>query len=225
MFIGHFAPAFVAAAVSPERPRLGLMFVAAQLVDWAFFIFSIVGVEHMRIVDPPASAMSPIDFHHMPYTHSLIGTAIFAAAFLGVVAVLRRDLKLGLLAGLVVLSHWLMDWLVHVPDLTLDGTPPKLGLGLWDMPWVAIPLELGLTLGAFAFYLRRTRGPAGPPAILIGVMLLLQAISWFGPQPESAEVVFAMQALLAFGIMTALATWVGENRWFRKRGNLAFALQ
>ncbi|NBB24571.1 hypothetical protein GVM20_05490 [Porphyrobacter sp. SLTP] len=225
MFIGHFAPAFVAAAVSPERPRLGLMFVAAQLVDWAFFIFTIVGVEHMRIVDPPASVMSPIDFHHMPYTHSLIGTAIFAAALLGVVAVQRRDLKLGVLAGLVVLSHWLLDWLVHVPDLTLDGTPPKLGLGLWDMPWVAIPLELGVTLGAFAFYLRRTRGPAGPPAILIGVMLLFQAISWFGPHPESAGVFFAMQALLAFGIMTALATWVGENRWFRKRGNLAFALQ
>jgi len=225
MFIGHFAPAFVAAAVSPERPRLGMMFVAAQLVDWAFFIFSIAGLEHMRIVDPPASVMSPIDFHDMPYTHSLIGVTIWAALMLGVVAVQRRDLKLAALAGLVVMSHWLMDWLVHVPDLTIDGTPPKLGLGLWNFPWIAIPLELALTLGAFALYLRRTRGPAGPPAILIGVMLLLQAISWFGPHPESAGLFFALQALFAFAIMTALATWVGENRWFRKRGNLAFALQ
>lgn len=225
MFIGHFAPAFIAAAVSPERPRLGLMFVAAQLVDWGFFLLTLAGVEHMRIVDPPASVMAPIDFYHMPFTHSLIGAAIWAAAMLGVVAVLRRDLVLGALAGLVVLSHWLLDWLVHVPDLTIDGTPPKLGLGLWNLPWVAIPLELGLTLAAFAFYLRRTRGPAGPPAILIGVMLLLQAISWFGPHPTSAGAAFAIQALFAFGLMTVLATWVGENRWFRKRGNLAFALQ
>jgi hypothetical protein len=225
MFIGHFAPAFVAAAISPERPRLGMMFVAAQLVDWAFFLFTMVGVEHMRVVDPPASVMAPIDFHHMPYTHSLIGAGLWAAVMLGVVTIYRRDWQLGALAAMVVLSHWLLDWLVHVPDLTIDGTPPKLGLGLWNLPWVAIPLELGLTLGAFAFYLRRTRGPAGPPAILIGVMLLLQAISWFGPHPESAGLFFAMQALIAFAVMTGLATWAGENRWFRKRGNLAFALQ
>ena len=225
MFIGHFAPAFIAAAVSPERPRLGTMFVAAQLVDWAFFLFTMVGVEQMRVVDPPASVMAPIDFFHMPYTHSLIGVGVWAAAMLGVIAVYRRDWQLGGLAGLVVLSHWLLDWLVHVPDLTIDGTPPKLGLGLWNLPWLAIPLELGLTLGAFAFYMRRTRGPAGPPSILIGVMLLLQAISWFGPHPESAGLFFALQALVAFTVMTALATWVGENRWFRKRGNLAFALQ
>ncbi len=221
MFIGHFAPAFIAAAVSPERPRLGMMFVAAQLVDWAFFVLTIVGLEGMRIVDPPASVMMPIDYHHMPYTHSLLGTAIFAAVFLGVAAVRRRDLRLGMLAGMVVLSHWLLDLLVHVPDLTLDGTPPKLGLGLWNMPWVAIPLELALILGAFAFYLRRTRGPAGPPAVLLGVMLLFQAISWFGPHPTSAGLFFALQALFAFAVMTGLAAWAGENRWFRKRGGLA----
>jgi hypothetical protein len=222
MFIGHFAPAFAAAAISPERPRLGTMFVAAQLVDWGFFTLATIGVERMR-VDPAASVMVPFDLYHMPYTHSLLGAAIWAAAFLGVVAVYQRNLMVGALAGLVVLSHWLLDWLVHVPDLTIDGTPPKLGLGLWNYPWVAIPLELGLTLAAFAFYLRRTRGPVGPPAVLIGVMLLLQAINWFGPHPESAGPFLYLQALLAFGVMTALAVWVGENRWFRKRGGLALS--
>ena len=56
-------------------------------------------------------------------------------------------------------------------------------------------------------------------------MLLLQALSWFGPHPQTAGVFFALQALIAFAVITMLATWVGENRWFRKRGNLAFALQ
>lgn len=141
------------------------------------------------------------------------------------VAILHRNLFAGTLAGLVVLSHWLLDWVVHVPDLTLDGQPPKFGLGLWDYPWVAIPLELGLTLGAFAFYLRRTRGPVGPPAVLLGAMLLLQAINWFAPHPETAGPFLYIQALVAFGILTALAVWVGENRWFHKRGSLAFSLQ
>jgi hypothetical protein len=220
MFIGHFAPAFVAAAVSPERPRLATMFVAGQLVDWGFFSLALVGAEHMR-VDPAASAMVPFDLYDMPYTHSLIGTAIWAAAFCGIVALWRRDLALGVLAGLVALSHWLLDWLVHVPDLTIDGTPPKFGLGLWDLPWVAIPLELALTAGAFVFFMRRTRGPLGPPLVLAGVMLLFQLANWFAPHPESAGPFLYLQALFAFGVLTAIATWVGENRWFRKRGGLA----
>ena len=220
MFIGHFAPALVAAAVSPERPRLGMMFVAAQLVDWGFFTLAIFGVEAMRI-DPATSVMVPFDLYHMPYTHSLIGTGIWAAACLGVVAIWQRSLRLGLLAGLVVLSHWLLDFVVHVPDLTIDGTPPKLGLGLWNVPWVAIPLELGLTAGALAFYLRRTRGPIGPPLVLAGVMLAFQLVNWFAPHPSTAGLFLYLQALLAFGVLTALAAWVGENRRFRKRGGLA----
>ncbi len=220
MFIGHFAPAFVAAAVSPERPRLGLMFVAAQLIDWGFFTLALFGMEAMRI-DPAASVMVPFDLHHMPYTHSLLGAGVWAAALLAVIAIHRRSMHLGVLAGMVVVSHWFLDLLVHVPDLTLDGTPPKLGLGLWNMPWVAVPLELGLTLGAFAFYLSRTRGPAGPPLVLAGVLLTLQAVNWLAPHPAEAGPFVYLQALIAFALLTALAAWVGENRWFRKRGGLA----
>ena len=220
MFIGHFAPALVAAALSTERPKLGTLFLAAQLVDWGFFTLALFGIEAMR-VDPGASVMVPFDLYHMPFTHSLLGTAIWAGAFLGVVAVRQRDVRLAVLAGLVVLSHWLLDFLVHVPDLTLDGTPPKLGLGLWNMPWIAMPLELGLIGGALAFYLRRTRGPAGPPLVLAGVMLLFQLVNWFAPHPASAGPFLYIQALVAFGVLTALAAWVGENRWFRKRGGLA----
>lgn len=220
MFIGHFAPAFVAAAVSPARPRLGTMFVAAQLVDWGFFTFALFGVEKMR-VDPAASVMVPFDLYDMPYTHSLVGNAIWAAALFAVVAIWQRNWRVGALAGIVALSHWLCDLIVHVPDLTLDGTPPKLGLGLWNIPWAAIPLELALTFGAFAFYLRRTRGPAGPPIILAGVMLLFQVVNWFAPHPASAGPFLYLQALFAFGVLTMLAAWVGENRWFRRRGGLA----
>lgn len=75
MFIGHFAPAFIAAAVSPQSPRLGTVFVAAQLIDWGFFALALIGVEKLR-VDPDVSAMVPLDLYHMPYTHSLLGAGI-----------------------------------------------------------------------------------------------------------------------------------------------------
>ena len=213
MFIGHFAPAFVAAGVSPERPRLGAMFVAAQLADWAFFSLALVGV------------MVPFDLYDLPFTHSLIGTTILATAFLGVVAIWRRNLRLGVLAGLVALSHWFADWLVHVPDLTLGGAPPKFGLGLWNYPWVAIPLELALTFGAFAFFMRRTRGPMGPPLVLVGTMLLFQIVNWFAPHPDSAGPLLYLQALFVFAVLTGIAVWVGENRWFKRRGGLASSAQ
>ena len=222
MFIGHFAPAFIAAAVSPRSPKLGVLFVAAQLVDWAFFSFALVGIEAMRI-DPAASVMVPFDLYDMPLTHSLAGTLVFAAVFAGVVTVWQRNADAGLLAGLVVLSHWLLDWLVHVPDLTLAGEPPKYGLGLWDYPWIAIPLELALVGAALTFYIRRTRGPAGPVAVLLAVMVVMQAINWFGPHPAAAGLALYLQALAAFGVLTALAYWVSTNRRPKVRRGLAWS--
>ena len=50
MFIGHFAPAFAARAVTAEAPKLGTLFIAAQLTDWAFFLFALGGIEHLRLV-------------------------------------------------------------------------------------------------------------------------------------------------------------------------------
>jgi len=222
VFIGHFAPAFIAAAVSPRSPKLGTLFVAAQLVDWAFFSLALVGVEKMRI-DPAASVMVPFDLYHMPYTHSLAGTFVFAAVFAGIVTLWQRNPLGGVLAGLVVLSHWVLDWLVHPADLTLAGSPPKLGLGLWDYPWVAIPLELALIGGAFAFYLRRTHGPVGPPAVLMTVMLLLQAVNWFAPHPDEMSAAIPLQAFAAFGLLTALAVWVSTNRGVKVRRGLAWS--
>ncbi|NJM51730.1 MAG: hypothetical protein HC843_13405 [Sphingomonadales bacterium] len=77
MFIGHYAPAFVAAA-HPKGPSLGTTFIAAQLVDIAFFAFVLTGTEKMRIT-PGMTVMNPFDLFYMPYTHSLAGGIVFAA--------------------------------------------------------------------------------------------------------------------------------------------------
>ena len=211
MFIGHFAPAFVAAAVTPDRPRLGIYFLAAQLVDWAFFAFVLIGVEDLRIV-PGITAMNPMDLYHMPYTHSLLGSAGFAAGFAVIVWLLTRDRVVGLLAGAVVLSHWLLDLLVHRPDLTLAGDPPKFGFGLWNYPAIEMPLELALTFGALALLLSRTRGPSGPAIIFGVVLLLVQAFNWFGPEPEAVTPALSYTALFAYGLITLIAWWLGHTR-------------
>lgn len=220
MFIGHFAPAFIAAAAYSRGPKLGTYFIAAQLVDWGFFGLAMIGVERMRI-DPDATVMVPFDLYHMPFTHSIVGTAAWALAFGLVIALWHRDSVAGMLSAGVVASHWLLDWLTHRPDLTFAGGDNVYGLGLWNFPEIAMPLEIGITLAAFIYYVRKSRGPAAQPMILISVMLTLQAINWFAPHPAQAGLGLYLQALFAFAILTGLAVWVGENRYFTHRGGLA----
>ena len=222
MFIGHWAPAFAAAAIGPRAPGLGTLFIAGQLVDWGFFVLATVGIEKMR-VDPGATEMVPFDLYHMPYTHSLLGTALWALAFAVLLFTWRRDAVKALIGGLVVLSHWPIDWLVHRPDLTLAGGAETMGLGLWNTPAIAIPLELALTIGAWWLWVARTKGPVLPPWILLGFLLLLQAFNWFGPPPATAGFGLCASALFAFGLAAALAWWVGGTRWHRREVGLAVA--
>lgn len=222
MYIGHFAPALAVSAATREAPRLGTLFVAAQLVDLAFFCFVILGVENMRVV-PGITAMNPMDLYHMPYTHSLLAASLWGLGFGLVVAVAARSLSAGIWTAVVVASHWLLDLLVHRPDLTLSGGPEKLGFGLWDYPWVAMPLELALVGLGFWLYLRNSRGPVGPPLILLGVMMLFQAINWFGPQPAEMSLALPLMALLSYAVLIALAYWVGTSRRPLRAPGLAMA--
>lgn len=188
----------------PRAPRLGTLFVAAQLVDWAFFALLLLGIERMRIT-PGISAMNPMDLYHLPYTHSLLGSALFAAGFGAVVFALTRKAATAMIAAAVALSHWFLDLLVHIPDLTLAGSPPKLGLGLWNYPAVEMPLELAITFAALLWYARK-RDPGRKQVIALGAALIvLQAINWFGPVATEVTAGTSMLAFFAYGVATVLA--------------------
>lgn len=209
MFIGHWAPA-LAVAARHKAPGLGALFIAGQLIDWAFFGLLLAGVEHMRF-SPGISVMNPMDLYHMPFTHSLLGAAGFAAAFAGLVWLASRDRLAALLGGAVVLSHWLLDLLVHVPDLTLAGSPPKLGLGLWNHPWVEMPLELGFTFGALWLYARARRPAPLRLGVLAAVLLLLQGVNWFAPAEPEVTAGTSLLAFFAYGLATLAAWWMGKS--------------
>ena len=213
MFVGHYAPALIAAA-HVRRPGLGAMFVAAQLVDIGFFAFVLADIEHLRIV-PGITEMNAMDLYDMPYTHSLLGGAVWATAFAVLVWAATRSRAGALAAGLVVLSHWVLDLLVHRPDLTLAGGPPKLGFGLWNLPAVEMPLELLLTAGAFAWFAWRTR-PVNAQGriglwVLAALLAVFQAIDWSGNVPASISEM-AATGLAAYLLAALVAWWVGRNR-------------
>ena len=214
MFIGHYSAAFIA-ATSPKAPQLGTLFVAVQLVDLAFFSFVLIGIEHMRLV-PGITAMNPMDLYDMPLTHSLVGAAGWAAGFALLLWLWRRNGVAALIGGAVVLSHWLIDLLVHRPDLTLAGGPPPFGLGLWNHPAIEMPLELVLAFGALAWFTARTRGPWIPVATLAVAMAAFQAFNWFGPEPativDPPPPSLAILGLVAYVLLALLAWWVSRTR-------------
>lgn len=210
MFIGHWAPALVA-ATHPRAPGLATLFVAGQLVDWGFFALLLAGEERMRIV-PGITVMNPLDLYHMPYTHSLVGSAVWAAGFAALVWLWRRDRIAAAIAAGVVLSHWLLDLLVHRPDLTIAGAPPKLGLGLWNHPWIAMPLELAMTFCALGWFVGRRPGPFLPVAVIAIVLLALQAVNWFGPVADEVTAATSLLAFFAYGLATLAAWWLGKTR-------------
>jgi hypothetical protein len=215
VFIGHFAPALLAATLK-DSPRLPVLFIAAQLVDWAFFMFLIFGIEAMRAT-PGISVMNPMDLYHMPYTHSLVGSLLWAAAFGALVFAFRRNRTAGIITALVVVSHWFLDLIVHVPDLTIAGNPPKLGLGLWNYPMIEMPLELALTGGALWLYARARNPKLVPLVTLAGVMLALQVFNWFGPVEPNVTVGTSVLAFAAFGLITVAAYWAERSGLAGKR--------
>lgn len=209
MFVGHWAPT-LAVGTAKRAPGLGTLFVAAQLVDWGFFALLLIGAEKMR-VSPGITAMNPMDLYQMPWTHSLLGSLAWAAGFAALVWLWSRDRRTALIAGAVVLSHWLLDLLVHTHDLTLAGSPPKLGLGLWNHPWIEMPLEAGIVALALWFYARRMRPAPLRVAVLAIVLIALQAINWFGPVAAEVTPGTSYLAFFAYGLGTLAAWWMGHS--------------
>lgn len=215
MFIGHYSAALIA-ATQRDAPKLGMLFVAAQIVDIGFFTFVLTGIEAMRIT-PGISAMNPMDLYDMPYTHSLIGTCAWAAGFALILRALGASWRTCLIGGLVVVSHWFLDLIVHTPDLTLAGAPPKLGLGLWNHPLIEMPLEIGLTAGALWLYLRSSQ-PIRRSFAVPGLLLFfgaVQAFNWFSPPPATLDPSVPISALIAYGMAICLAIWVSRTRFYR----------
>ncbi len=217
MFIGHYGVSLVAAA-RPRSPGLGTLFVAAQLIDIAFFSFLLIGIEHMRLV-PGATASNAMDLYDLPYTHSLIGTLVWAAGFALLLRLAGLRWPAALIGAAVVVSHWLLDLLVHRPDLTIAGGPPRLGLGLWNMPLIEHAIELAFAYGAMLVFARATRGPQAPLLILAVLMAVLQAVNWTTPQPpaivDPVPASVPLLGLFAYGLLAAAAWWAGAVRTHR----------
>jgi hypothetical protein len=217
MFVGHYSVAF---AVKSDRNKIPLwvLFVAVQLLDFLWAPLVLLGIEKVRIV-PGITASSPLDLYYMPYTHSLVAALIWS----GLALVLYRvasgakvSRAAALIVAFAVFSHWILDLIVHRPDLAIYDDTLKVGFGLWNYRGLEFGLETAiLVVGIFIYLKRNTFNSVARQigVIVFGVVLILiQAGNTFVGRPLSPGHAVAVTALIFYTLFAGVAFLLEKSR-------------
>jgi hypothetical protein len=218
MFVGHLAVALGAKRVSPDVP-LGATVAAALGMDLIWPILLLLGVETVR-VNPGDTAFTNLAFDAYPWSHSLLTVVAWSVlvGFLG-----RRILnsgRTGVTLGVLFLSHWVLDFATHRPDLPLWPDGPLVGLGLWNSVPGTILVEGCLLTGGLWLYHRATfakdRIGTGALAGLVALTGLIWVTQPWTPPPGSATAVAGGSLIL--WLLLPWAAWIERHRSVEEGG-------
>jgi hypothetical protein len=147
MGIGHLGAGLAVKRLAPQV-SLGVLLLSAELIDILWIVFTLVGIEKMGT---------------SPWSHSLFMAVVWSLAAAVVAIYFYRDRRAAALIGLVVFSHWVLDFISHPmgalgmgsqPDLPLFLTgSAQVGLGLYNSIPGVVAGELGMILLGLAFYI------------------------------------------------------------------------
>jgi membrane-bound metal-dependent hydrolase YbcI (DUF457 family) len=127
MVLGHFGFALGAKKYAPKL-SLGTFFMAVQWADLLWPVLLLLGIEHVEL--HPDDKKFPLGFIDYPITHSLLMSVVWGFSFGLVYWLIRKDMRSAIVIGICVLSHWVLDLVVHKPDLISHSSPvnrPKPG--------------------------------------------------------------------------------------------------
>jgi hypothetical protein len=216
MLAGHFGAALGLGGVE-RRLNLGHLTLAAMFLDILLWLLVLIGVENVNV---PSNYQSvhylTFDF---PYSHGLAAVSIWTLLACGLTLILTKRgshrLIFALVIATAVFSHWLLDFLVHVPEIPLAGEgSEKVGLSLWNHLPIALTLEGALTLVGLVVYLIRRKLSRARGLLIASFTILLVGMTIFGqvlsPPPPS------IHQLAAFSLITNLLI-VGAAYWLGKR--------
>jgi hypothetical protein len=116
--------------------------------------------------------------------------------------------------GLLVLRHWILDWVTHRPDLPLWPDGPMAGLGLWYSIPGTIVVEAGLFVAGIWAYTRVSRPGNRTGSVAFVALLALTALLWisqpWAPPPDAPRAV-AWGALVLW-LLPPWAAWIERHR-------------
>jgi hypothetical protein len=216
MFAGHVGAA-LAIGRAERRVNVGVFVAAALLLDIALWLFVLLGWESVFLPANFATTHQP-EFV-FPYSHSLVASLLWSAvaALVGWAGYAGLRPARGRAAGLVaaaVFSHWLLDVLVHKPELPIAGAgSPKVGLGLWQSVPIALVVEAAIVAAGLILFVRGSSLSRGKSLALSALSLVILAFTVVGmtiaPPPPSAQAM-ATSSLATLVVVCALACWFGR---------------
>lgn len=218
MFLGHFGVALAAKKAAPKT-SLAVLVAAGECLDLLWPVLLLTGVEHVRVVKG-ITAVTPFDFYDYPISHSLATALLWGALAAALYFALTRYARgAWIIAGLVP-SHWVLDWLVHRPDMPLwPGNSPKFGCGVWNSWPLTLALEfLFFGVGLF-LYARSTRPTNKLGRYLIwlwGAVLVGSWVSTITGEPPSESAIAWLS--LSLWLLVAWAGWADANRSLGRDG-------
>lgn len=215
MFVGHYAVGLAAKRFAPGTP-LGILIAAPILLDLIWPILVLIGWEHVSIVDS-RNPFLRLQFDSYPISHGLLAVIGWATLFASIYFGVARYLAGAIAVWIGVISHWLLDYVVHRPDLPLYAGSSLLGLGLWNRRWITVAVELTLLAAGVAIYLFQTRakdkfGSFGFWAFVFVIVALYGAVV-FGPAPPSVNKLAI--AALSNLLFVPFAWWFDSHREVR----------
>jgi hypothetical protein len=213
MFIGHYGFGLAGKKID-KRPSLGAMFLAAQWLDLLWPMLVLLGVEKFTI-EPGITVLAPLNFKYYPWSHSLLMAIGWGLLFAVIYYLATKNRKGSLLLGILVISHWVLDWFVHRPDLQLTPfSETRVGLGLWNYKWPAIIIEVLIFVAGAFLYLQCTRAKnkTGKWALwsLLLFLFVIHLVNTFGPPPPDVKTVAWMG--LTQWLLVAWGYWADRNR-------------
>jgi hypothetical protein len=214
MFIGHYAVGFASKRFAPRAP-LGVLIAAPILLDILFPVFLLAGWESARFV-PAATPFLRISLDDYPWSHSLLAAALWGLLFALAYWALRRDRRGAFVIWIGVVSHWVLDFISHRPDMPLaPGTAARVGLDLWSSTIGTVVVEGLLFVAGIWLYVRTTRAKdrQGRWALwsLVGFLALMYVADIFSSAPPDIKG-FAWVALPLTALLLAWACWADRHR-------------
>lgn len=216
MLAGHIGVA-LAVGSTERRVNVGVFIAAALLLDLVLWLFVLLGIESVSI-PPDFETTRQVEFV-FPYSHGLLAAAVWsvAAGAIGSWAYSRlqqQRWRIGSLIAAAAFSHWLLDALVHKPELPLAGGGSlQLGLGLWDAMPIAVGVEAAIVVLGVYLFVAGSRSSRGRSVALAVLGLAVLALTVFGmtiAPPAPSAFAMALSSLLTLVAVTALAVWLGR---------------
>jgi hypothetical protein len=220
MYFGHYGVGLTFKKFN-KRLSIGWLFLAVQFVDILAMVLFLLGIERANVV-PGFAASSSIEYVYFPFSHSLVAFLVWTAVFYVIFRLVRvkPDLKksrVAVVMALGVLSHFVLDVVVHTPDMSiLGGDSFKMGLGLWNYhPAINYIVEGAVLLVGLFLYLKTTKGSTfiGKYGVifLVAILFGLNAVFMTGQPPPDLRVLAGLYLTINVSIILS-AFWLDKKR-------------